>query len=268
MLVAGFSGICKTALINEVHKQIVKQRGYFIKGKFDQFNRNIPFSAFVQAFRDLMEQLLAESDIEIANWQQKTLKALGVQGQVIINVIPELERIICPQPPVSELAGSAAHNRFNLLFGNFLRVLATKEHPLVLFLDDLQWADSASLNLLKLLMADSETGYLLILGAYRDNELFSTHPLMLTLNEIQQQGVNINTLTLPFLSQTDINYLVVNTLICDLNIAALLSQLIYQKHQINLFFLRIFGKNYIKIDRLLLTQMLFTGSVILPKFVS
>ncbi len=236
MLVAGFSGIGKTAVINEVHKPIVKQRGYFIKGKFDQFNRNIPFSAIVQAFRDLMEQLLAESDIEIANWQQKIRKALGVQGRVIIDVIPELERIISPQPPVPELAGSAAQNRFNLLFSNFLRVLATKEHPLVLFLDDLQWADSASLNLLKLLMADSETGYLLILGAYRDNEVFSTHPLMLTLNEIQQQGANINTLTLSPLTQADINHLVADALLCDLDIAAPLSQLIYQKTQGNPFF--------------------------------
>jgi predicted ATPase len=149
--VAGFSGIGKTAVVNEVHKPVVKQRGYFIKGKFDQFNRNIPFSAFVQAFRDLMGQLLGESDVELAHWKAKILEALGENGQVIIEVIPELEQIIGKQPPIPELSGSAAQNRFNLLFGKFVRVFTTKKHPLVIFLDDLQWADSASLNLLKMI---------------------------------------------------------------------------------------------------------------------
>uniref|UniRef100_UPI001CFD3436 ATP-binding protein n=1 Tax=Microseira wollei TaxID=467598 RepID=UPI001CFD3436 len=161
MLVAGFSGIGKTAVINEVHKPIVRQRGYFIKGKYDQFQRNIPFSAFVQAFRDLMGQLLSESDVQLAAWKAKILAAVGENGQVIVDVIPELERIIGQQPPVSELSGSAAQNRFNLLLQKFIQVFTTKEHPLVMFLDDLQWADSASLNLLKLLMSEASAGYLL-----------------------------------------------------------------------------------------------------------
>ncbi|MGL4503862.1 MAG: AAA family ATPase, partial [Planktothrix sp.] len=165
MLVGGFSGIGKTAVINEVHKPIVRQRGYFIKGKYDQFNRNIPFSAFVQAFRDLMEQLLSESDDQIQTWKTKILAAVGESGQVLSDVIPELEQIIGKQPPAIELSGNAAQNRFNLLFQKFVQVFTQKEHPLVLFLDDLQWSDSASLNLLKLLMQDS-LGYLLILGAY------------------------------------------------------------------------------------------------------
>ena len=236
MLVAGFSGIGKTAVINEVHKPIVKQRGYFIKGKFDQFNRNIPFSAFLQAFRDLMGQLLGESDAELANWQEKILKALGASGQVIIDVIPELERIIGKQPPVPELSGSAAQNRFNLLFGKFVQVFTTKEHPLVIFLDDLQWADSASLNLLKLLMEDSEAGYLLVLGAYRDNEVFPAHPLMLTLDEMTKQGANIDTLTLAPLDEVDITRLVADTLRCSVEVAIPLSELIYQKTQGNPFF--------------------------------
>jgi predicted ATPase/signal transduction histidine kinase len=236
MLVAGFSGIGKTAIVNEVHKPIVRQRGYFIKGKFDQFNRNIPFSAFVIAFRDLMGQLLASSDAELANWKTKILSAVGENGQVIIDVIPELERIIGQQPAVSELSGSAAQNRFNLLFGKFISVFTAPEHPLVIFLDDLQWADSASLNLLKLLMEESEAGYLLVLGAYRDNEVFPAHPLMLTLNEIQKQGTNLNTLTLKPLDEVDITYLVADTLLCSKEIAAPLSQLVYQKTQGNPFF--------------------------------
>ncbi|MGD1700029.1 ATP-binding protein, partial [Dapis sp. BLCC M229] len=157
MLVAGFSGIGKTAVVNEVHKPITRQKGYFIKGKYDQFNRNIPFSAFVQALRDLMGQLLGESDAQLQEWKEKILEAVGEQGQVLIEVIPELERIVGEQPSVAELSGNAAQNRFNLLFEKFIAVFTRKEHPLTLFLDDLQWADSASLNLLKVLMGDTQT---------------------------------------------------------------------------------------------------------------
>ena len=196
MLVAGFSGVGKTAVVNEVHKPITRQRGYFIKGKFDQFDRNVPFSAFVQAFRSLMGQLLGESDADLADWKAKILEAVGENGRVLVEVIPELEAIVGPQPPVPELSGSAARNRFNLLFGKFVCVFATKAHPLVIFLDDLQWADSASLNLLKLLTNESEAGYLLVLGAYRDNEVFPAHPLMLALEEIQKRGAQLETLTL------------------------------------------------------------------------
>ncbi|MFN6460749.1 MAG: AAA family ATPase [Nostoc sp. DedVER02] len=236
ILVAGFSGIGKTAVVNEVHKPITRQRGYFIKGKYDQFNRNIPFSAFVQAFRSLMGQLLSASDVELARWKEQILAAVSENGQVLIEVIPELEHIIGSQPPVVELVGSASQNRFNLLFGKFIQVFTKKEHPLVIFLDDLQWADSASLNLLKLLMSESEAGYLLVLGTYRDNEVFPAHPLMLTLNEMRQRGVNLNTLILAPLEESDITCLVADTLLCSNDIAASLSQLVYQKTQGNAFF--------------------------------
>ncbi|BAY29257.1 multi-sensor signal transduction histidine kinase [Nostoc carneum NIES-2107] len=234
MLVAGFSGIGKTAVVNEVHKPIVRQRGYFIKGKYDQFQRNIPFSAFVQAFRDLMAQLLTERDSQIEKWKNKILEAVGDNGQVIIDVIPELEEIIGKQPPAIELSGAAAENRFNLLFKKFTQVFTTKEHPLVIFLDDLQWADSASLKLIQLLMAD--TSHLFIIGAYRDNEVTLAHPLMLTLNEIAKSQANINTITLEPLSQEQVNKLVANTLKCSEDIAWHLSVLIYQKTQGNPFF--------------------------------
>ncbi|NES21125.1 MAG: AAA family ATPase [Symploca sp. SIO3E6] len=236
LLVAGFSGIGKTAVINEVHKPIVEKRGYFIKGKFDQFNRNVPFSAFVQAFRSLMGQLLGESDVVLTTWKEKILNAVGVSGQIILEVIPELERIIGQQPTVSELSGSAAQNRFNLLFSKFVQVFTTKDHPLVIFLDDLQWADSASLNLLKLLLSESEAGYLLVLGAYRDNEVFPAHPLMLALDELHQQKGVINTLTLAPLAEVDINHLVADTLLCSAETATPLSKLVYQKTKGNPFF--------------------------------
>ncbi|MFB2980286.1 AAA family ATPase [Microseira sp. BLCC-F43] len=236
MLVAGFSGIGKTAVVNEVHKPIVRQRGYFIKGKYDQFQRNIPFSAFVQSCRDLMAQLLGESKAQLSQWRSKILQAVGENGQVIIDVIPELERIIGKQPPVPELSGSAAQNRFNLLFQKFIQVFTTLEHPLVMFLDDLQWADSASLSLLKLLLSETETGYLLLLGAYRDNEVFPAHPLMLTLEEIKKAGATINTITLAALHRADINKLVADTIFCSKELAQPLTDITYHKTKGNPFF--------------------------------
>ncbi len=234
MLVAGFSGIGKTAIINEVHKPITKQRGYFIKGKYDQFQRNIPFSAFVQAFRELMGQLLSESDAQLQIWKAKILGVVGDNGQVLVDVIPELELIIGKQPIATELSGTAAQNRFNLLIQNFVKVFADEAHPLVMFIDDLQWADSASLNLLQLLMQGTQ--YLLILGAYRDNEVSPSHPFMLTVDEMSKTRAVMNTITLQPLSLLDTNYLVANTLNCDLLIAQPLTELIYQKTIGNPFF--------------------------------
>ncbi|MDF0554850.1 AAA family ATPase [Kamptonema sp. UHCC 0994] len=234
MLVAGFSGIGKTAIVNEVHKPIAKQRGYFIKGKYDQFQRNIPFSAFVQAFRDLMGQLLSESDAQLQIWKTKIISTVGESGQVLIDVIPDLERIIGAQPAALELSGTAAQNRFNLLMQKFVQVFTTAEHPLVMFLDDLQWADSASLKLLQLLMEDK--GNLLVLGAYRDNEVSPTHPFMLTVDEIIKSGAVVNSITLQPLSLADMNQLVADTLICNLSLAQPLTELVYQKTQGNPFF--------------------------------
>ncbi|AFY45444.1 AAA family ATPase [Nostoc sp. PCC 7107] len=236
MLVAGFSGIGKTAVVNEVHKPIMKQRGYFIQGKFDQFNRNIPFSAFVQAFRDLMGQLLTESDQQIQQWQDKIKEALGEHAQVIIEVIPELELIIGKHSPAPELSGSTAQNRFNLLLQKFIKLFSSQEHPLVIFLDDLQWIDSASLKLVQSLIGEANADHFLLIGAYRDNEVSAAHHLILALDEISNQGIKVNTITLKTLSEIKLNQLVADTLICRENLASPLSQLIYQKTQGNPFF--------------------------------
>ncbi|MEG4073783.1 AAA family ATPase [Microcoleus sp. Pol14C2] len=236
MLVAGFSGIGKTAVVNEVHKPIVRQRGYFIKGKFDQFQRTLPFSAFVQAFRDLMGQLLSETDTKIEEWKVKILAALGDSAGAIVEVIPELERIIGSQPPAPELSGSAGQNRFNLLLEKFIQLFTTKEHPLVIFLDDLQWADSASLKLIQLLMSATDNCYLLLMGAYRDNEVFPAHPLMLTLADIQKTEAKVNAITLAPLNRADVNSLVADTLACSTALALPLTELVYQKTQGNPFF--------------------------------
>ncbi|MBD2329849.1 ATP-binding sensor histidine kinase [Alkalinema sp. FACHB-956] len=234
MLVAGFSGIGKTAVVNEVHKPITRQQGYFIKGKFDQFNRNIPLSAFVQALRDLMGQLLSESQAQLAEWKVQILEAVGENGQVLIEVIPELEQIIGAQPAIAKLSGTAAQNRFNLLFQKFIQVFTTTHHPLVIFIDDLQWADLASLQLMKLLMQDH--GYLLMLGAYRDNEVSPAHPLMLTLEELKTVGTIVNTITLAPLALEQTNRLIADTLQCDRTVAQPLTQLVDRKTQGNPFF--------------------------------
>lgn len=250
ILVAGFSGIGKTAVVNEVHKPIVRQRSYFIKGKFDQFQRDIPLSGLVQAFRDLIGQLLSETDAQIQQWKAKLLQELGTQTQVIIDVIPELEQIIGKQPPVTELSGSAAQNRFNLLFKKFIKIFTTKEHPLVIFLDDLQWADTASLKLIQLLICEStlsslsekteqmrETkGGLLLIGSYRDNEVSKAHPLYLTLQEIKKAKAIINTITLTPLNQDDLNHLIADTLHCPELIAVPLTQMVFAKTKGNPFF--------------------------------
>ncbi|WP_392531508.1 AAA family ATPase [Nostoc sp. C117] len=250
ILVAGFSGIGKTAVVNEVHKPIVKQRSYFIKGKFDQFQRDIPFSGLVQAFRDLIGQILSENDAQVEQWKAKILWGLGTQIQVIIDVIPELEQITGKQPLVTELSGSAAQNRFNLLFQKFIQIFTTKEHPLVIFIDDLQWADTASLKLIQLLMCESTLSYLsedpkeidetprglLLIGSYRDNEVSKAHPLSLTLQEIEKAGARISTITLAPLNQGDLNHLIADTLHCPELVAVPLTQMVFAKTKGNPFF--------------------------------
>ncbi|HIK51969.1 MAG TPA: AAA family ATPase [Oscillatoriales cyanobacterium M59_W2019_021] len=240
MLVTGFSGIGKTAVINEIHKPIVASRGYFIKGKFDQFQRDIPFSALVRALKDLIEQLLTESPAEVEAWKAKILEAVGESGQVVIDVIPELEYLIGKQPEVPELDEIATQNRFNWIFGKFIQVFPSAEHPLVMFLDDLQWADVASLQFLQVLMGNSDLHHFLLLGAYRDNEVSPAHPAMLAIEEIRKAGVTVNTITLTPLQQEDLNRLIADTLGCPLDIALPLTQLVEAKTQSNPFFSRQF----------------------------
>jgi len=237
MLIAGYSGIGKSALVNEIHKPIVRQRGYFISGKFDQFQRNIPYSSLIQAFQDLVRQLLAESEDQIQSWQTKLLASLGANGQAIVDVIPDVELIIGKQPPIPTLGPAESQNRFNLVFQKFVVVFAQKQHPLVLFLDDLQWADLASLQLIQHLVANAEEQSLLLIGAYRDNEVDTSHPLMLTLEEIRSSNATINTLTLQPLNITDINQLIADTLFCNLDCSKLLAELMLQKTNGNPFFL-------------------------------
>ncbi|GIK38491.1 MAG: serine/threonine protein kinase [Chloroflexota bacterium] len=206
MLVSGYAGVGKSALIQEVYRPITRQRGYFIAGKFDQLQRNIPYASLVRAFQSLIQQLLAGSEAEIAEWRTKMLDALGTNAQVIIEIIPQVELIVGPQPAAPDLPPSEAQNRFKLVFQNFIQVFTRPEHPLVLFLDDLQWADIASLDLLRLLLTAPDSQYLFVMGAYRDNEVGEAHPLRLTLADIQQAGrptahISLKPLDFPHVNQ-------------------------------------------------------------------
>ncbi|NER34801.1 MAG: AAA family ATPase [Oscillatoria sp. SIO1A7] len=212
LLVFGYSGIGKTAIVNEVHKPIVRARGYFIAGKFDQFRRDIPYAALIQAFTKLVRQILTESSEQIAVWKARLLEALGSNGQAIVDVIPELELIVGKQPELPKLGPTESQNRFNRLFQQFIGVFTQKQHPLVLFLDDLQWADSASLKLLELLMGDPERQYLLLIGAYRDNEVSATHPLVSTLERIQESGAAIGNINVGPLQDYHVRELLADTL--------------------------------------------------------
>ncbi|MEO9126533.1 MAG: AAA family ATPase [Microcoleus sp.] len=215
MLVAGYSGIGKSVLVQEIYKPITERHGYYISGKFDQFQRNIPYSAIVSTFRELVRQLLTETSEQLHVWRDKLLSALGANGQIIINVIPEVELIIGKQPALLELAATESQNRFNLVFQNFIHVFCQQDHPLVIFLDDLQWADSATLKLMQLIMTDVDSSYLLLIGAYRDNEVSAAHPLKITLSEIQKAGATVNSILLSTLDLTCINQLIADTLKCD-----------------------------------------------------
>lgn len=240
MLVAGYSGIGKSSLVAEIHKPNSRLNGYFIEGKFNQFQRSIPYSAIVNAFKGLIRQLLGESEIQLQQWREKLLNAMGSNTQVIIDVIPEVELIVGPQPPVPELGANEAQNRFNLVFGNFIRAFCRQDHPLVMFLDDLQWADAATLKLVELIMTDTEIRYLFLIGAYRDNEVSISHPLMLMLDGLQQKGAVINSVVLSPLASNHINQLLTDALYSPVDVVKPLGEMVMAKTGGNPFFVNQF----------------------------
>src|SRR4030042_1466631 len=242
MLVTGNPGIGKSALVNEIHKPIVAKKGFFISGKYDQFRRDVPYSSIIQAFQWLVKQILVQSDENLRVYKERLVNALGNIGKVITDVIPQVELIVGKQPDIPELGPEESQNRFNLVFRNFINVFATQESPLVLFLDDLQWVDSASLKLIKTIVTQRENIFLLFLGAYRDNEVSESHPLIITLDEIRKQGVAVNTISLPALTPEDVNALTAHALRTDEKNAMPLGVLIYDKTIGNPFFVNHFLK--------------------------
>ncbi len=254
LLVSGYSGIGKTALINEIHKRISGKQSYFISGKFDQYKRDLPYSALTQALVDLMRQLLSEKDETLELWQAGFLGALGTNARLMVDIVPNLELIIGRQPDVPELSAEESKNRFNIVFHNFINVIATRDHPLVIFIDDLQWADSATLKLLEMLLRNPAAGHLLFIGAYRNNEVTDIHPLMLTVEEIRQSGATVNPIVLNPLTTEYIEQLIGETLNCDREKAQPLALLIFKKTGGNPFFINEFLKKLYRDEMILFDQ--------------
>ncbi|MDO9067520.1 MAG: ATP-binding sensor histidine kinase [Deltaproteobacteria bacterium] len=236
VLVTGYSGIGKSSIVREIHKPVVKHHGYFISGKFDQFQRDTPYVCLIQAFRELVNQILTESDEAIARWKKQLVEALDRNGQVIIDVIPEVQQIIGEQQPLPELPSAESQNRFNMVFRQFVGVFARKEHPLVIFTDDLHWADTASLKLVQNIISAHDTRHILLIGAYRDNEVNGTHPLIHTLNEIRSSGATLHSISLGALGSSDITNLISESFASSEEESRPLAELLFSKTGGNPYF--------------------------------
>lgn len=236
VLVSGYSGIGKSSVVNELQKVLVPQRALFASGKFDQYKRDIPYATLSQALQGLVRQLLSKDDAELSRWRFELREALGASGSLMVTLIPELALIVGNQPSVVELPPLEAKTRFQQVFRRFLAVFARDEHPLTLFLDDLQWLDRATLDLFEHLGSHSEVRHLLLIGAYRDNEIDPSHHLARTLDAIRHAGGRIQEIMLTPLTRADIGHLIVDALHCTPATAKPLVQLLHEKTGGNPFF--------------------------------
>jgi PAS domain S-box-containing protein len=236
VLVSGYSGIGKSAVVNELHKPLVPPRGLFASGKFDQYKRDIPYATLAQAFQSLIRPLLSRNEEDLRKWRDALREALDPNGLLIVELVPELRHIIGEQPSVPELPPQEAQRRFQLVFRRFIGVFARPEHPLALFLDDLQWLDAATLDLLEDLLTRTDLQHLLLIGAYRDNEVNATHPLVRKLDAIRQAGAALQDIVLTPLGCDDLGQLLADSLRCESERAAPLAELIHEKTTGNPFF--------------------------------
>ncbi len=238
VLVRGYSGIGKSSIVHELHKPVLQRRGFFLSGKFNALQRDVPYATLAQSMRGLVQQVLAGSDEEVALWRQRLLEAFEGNGQVLLGLVPQLELVVGKQPPAPELPPNETQNRFNRLFVRFLEVFASASRPLVLFLDDLQWADFASLKLLKYLITHADTPPLLLIGAYRDNEVNASHALAVVIEEARQAGARLTDLALGPLSLEQTRQLVADAFTgASMQVVTPLSELVYAKTGGNPFFL-------------------------------
>lgn len=236
-LIGGYSGIGKSALVGELFQPIVRQKGRFASGKFDQYKRDIPYATVVQAFRDLCRELLAAGEETLGRWRDRIREALGANGRLIVDVVPELELIIGPQPPVLELDPHEGQNRFEVVFSAFVRVFARADHPLVVFLDDMQWADGATLGLLKILARPGQLPNLQLILAFRDSEVGASHPFQMAVDAMAAGGAAIEALTLGDLPPQHVLQLVADTLLRKPTEAEPLARVIGTKAGGNPFFI-------------------------------
>jgi PAS domain S-box-containing protein len=251
VLVSGYSGIGKSSVVNELHKPLVPPRGLFASGKFDQYKRDIPYATVAQAFQNLIRTLLSKGEPELGKWRDAIREAVGPNGRLIVDLVPELKLIIGEQPPVSELPPQDSQGRFQLVFRRFISVFARPEHPLALFLDDLQWLDAATLDLLQDLLTQPDVKHLMLIGAYRDNEVNTNHPLIRKLMAIRHAGGAVQEIVLAPLAREDLTQLMVDTLHCEPQRVFPLVQLVHEKTGGNPFFAIQFA--YALVEEALLT---------------
>ncbi|WP_437973258.1 AAA family ATPase [Sorangium sp. So ce295] len=236
VLVSGYSGIGKSSLVAELHRPVVRERGAFLSGKFEQFKRDVPYRPLLQAFRGLVQEILGASEEQLERWRERLREALGPSGGLLTDMLPELALLLGPQPPVPELPPAEAQSRLLATLQRFVAACARKEHPVALFLDDLQWADPGSLLLLEQLATLPGDAHLLLIGAYRDNEVGPAHPLRLTLTEVQQRGATVSELVLTPLSAAHVGALVAEAVHAPEARVEPLSRLVYEKTGGNPFF--------------------------------
>jgi PAS domain S-box-containing protein len=236
VLVSGYSGIGKSSVVKELHKVLVPPRGLFASGKFDQYKRDVPYATLAQAFNGLIRPLLSKSESELQIWRNAFCGALEPNAKLMVDLVPELKLIIGEQPPVPDLPPQDAQGRFQLVFRRFIGVFARPEHPLALFLDDLQWLDAATLDFLEDLLTQPDVNHLMLIGAYRNNEVDSTHPLWRRLEAIRQTGATVHDIVLAPLAREDLGQLIVDSLHCELECATPLAQLVQEKTGGNPFF--------------------------------
>jgi diguanylate cyclase (GGDEF)-like protein len=242
VFVSGYSGIGKTSLVKELYQPIAKQRGYYFSGKFDQLQRATPYSAMIEAFSGFVQYCLTEPESQLTHLRTLLKESLGNNGQIIINIIPSVELIIGKQPPLAELPTEMAQNRLTSTFLNFVRTVIQFKHPLVLFIDDLQWIDMASLNLIKLLVEDSELHELMIIGAYRDNEVSETHPLMIMQQQLAKNNIKFSNILLTPLKEINVEHLITDSLVATQNSIPEFANLVMNKTNGNPFFIYAFLK--------------------------
>ncbi|WP_437605703.1 AAA family ATPase [Sorangium sp. So ce834] len=236
MLVSGYSGVGKSSLVAELHRPVARERGFFLSGKFEQLKKDVPYHAFLQAFRGLVQEILCVSEEELERWRERLREALGASGGLLAGVLPELELLLGPQPPAPELPAVEARHRFHAALQRFVAACVQKEHPMVLFLDDLQWADAGSLQLLEQLVTYAEAEHLLLIGAFRDNEIGPAHPLALMLADAQRRGTLVTDIVLAPLSASDVGALAAGALHAPAEQVEPLARLVHEKTGGNPFF--------------------------------
>ena len=240
VLVSGYAGVGKSSVVHELYKALVPPRGLFASGKFEQYKRDIPYATVAQALQSLVRRILGESEADLVRWRDAITQAVGPNGQLIVNLIPEVELVIGIQPPLADVSPHDAQTRFQMVFRRFLGVFATSEHPLALFLDDLQWLDAATLDLLVHLVTDQEVRHLLLVGAYRDNEVDPSHPLMQTLDAIRRADGGVREIVLAPLTLDDVGRLISESLHGAAEDFRPLAELVHEKTGGNPFFVNQF----------------------------